>query len=203
MILLVGLEVLGQMGDPLREERYLDLGRPRIGVVGLVLVDGDSLIGHRVLRLPVIVAGGRSRMNPDLHHACAAINGDPATSPNGPFDDSGGEATMRRTRSDEVSDGFELRRVGNDKSLTPLGTSRRKHHRVSGRTSCSFDEFTRTEMQHLVTRLHSGVRRCGGVRSTLDPRTANRDRCAAVDGVSTVGILDVRRFVLPERNAGE
>ena len=44
MILLVELEVLGELGEPLRQQGYLDLGRSRICLALLVALD-DGLLG--------------------------------------------------------------------------------------------------------------------------------------------------------------
>ena len=40
------LEMLGELVDPLGEERDLDLRRPRVGVVELVLGDRGAFVGH-------------------------------------------------------------------------------------------------------------------------------------------------------------
>jgi len=46
MILLVNLQVLSQVVDALREDRYLHLGRSGIGLVEAVLGDCCGLVGH-------------------------------------------------------------------------------------------------------------------------------------------------------------
>src|SRR5690606_7189639 len=43
VVLRVRLEVLGEVGDPLAEERDLHLGRPAVGLVSLELLDDLSL----------------------------------------------------------------------------------------------------------------------------------------------------------------
>src|SRR5947209_4447609 len=46
VVLLVRLEVLREVVDPLGEQRDLDLRRPGVGLVEPVLADGGCLIGH-------------------------------------------------------------------------------------------------------------------------------------------------------------
>ena len=46
MVFLVDLQVLGEVVDPLGQERNLDLGRARVGRVGPVLGDRGRLVGH-------------------------------------------------------------------------------------------------------------------------------------------------------------
>jgi hypothetical protein len=47
MITLVDLEVLGEMRDPVRQERYLDLGRTRVRGVRLKFLDDLLLLSHK------------------------------------------------------------------------------------------------------------------------------------------------------------
>ena len=47
VVLLVDLQVLGEVVDPLREECDLDLGRPGVGLVALVRLDGGLLVRQR------------------------------------------------------------------------------------------------------------------------------------------------------------
>ena len=57
VVLGVGLEVLGEVGDALGEDRDLDLGRPRIpGLVGVI--GNDSLLALRRNRHRVSFLGG-------------------------------------------------------------------------------------------------------------------------------------------------
>ena len=49
MIALVDLEVLGEMGDPVRQERHLDFGRSRVRRVSLKVLDDLLLLSHNVL----------------------------------------------------------------------------------------------------------------------------------------------------------
>src|SRR4051794_7632909 len=50
MVLLVDLQVLREVVDPLGEDRHLDLGRAGVGLVEAVLLDGCGLVGHAVAR---------------------------------------------------------------------------------------------------------------------------------------------------------
>ncbi len=57
MVLLVDFEVLGQLGDPLAQERYLHLGRTSITLV-LPEIAYDltlSIFGQRHIRLELLV----------------------------------------------------------------------------------------------------------------------------------------------------
>jgi hypothetical protein len=49
VITLVDLEVLGEMRDPVGQERDLDLGRAGVGVVGSKVLDDLLLLGHNLL----------------------------------------------------------------------------------------------------------------------------------------------------------
>ena len=49
MIALVDLEVLGEVGDPVRQERHLDFGRSRVRRVSLKVLDDLLLLSHNVL----------------------------------------------------------------------------------------------------------------------------------------------------------
>src|SRR5439155_22946514 len=62
MVLRVGLEVLGEAVDPLGDERDLDLGRTRVALVRLELLDQALLAvdGKRHGRLPPIATLQRS-----------------------------------------------------------------------------------------------------------------------------------------------
>ena len=49
MITLVDLEVLGEMGDPVRQDRHLDFGRTRVRRVSLKVLDDLLLLSHNVI----------------------------------------------------------------------------------------------------------------------------------------------------------
>ena len=52
MVLLVDLQVLGEMRDAIGEQRDLDLGRTGIGLVNAVLGDRGGSVGHREEGIP-------------------------------------------------------------------------------------------------------------------------------------------------------
>jgi hypothetical protein len=51
MITLVGLEVLGEVRDPVRQDRDLDLGRARVRGVSLKVLNDLLLLSHNVCAL--------------------------------------------------------------------------------------------------------------------------------------------------------
>src|SRR4051812_27078141 len=65
MIALVLLEVLGEVGDALRENRDLDLGRAGIGLVQAMRGDGRGLVRHAVSSVLSCYGRRRARRAPE------------------------------------------------------------------------------------------------------------------------------------------
>src|SRR3954462_5537983 len=93
MVLLVDLQVLGEMVDPCGEQGHLDLRRTRVGLVEAVLGDRGGGIGHARYRTFLLAdkertsEGAYQRAGDDLRRGSRRV---------GPFVTRGSGASRRR-----------------------------------------------------------------------------------------------------------